>query len=92
MAQASTGCACARIDVHHHFLPPVYVEALGKAGLRTLDGGMPIPAWSAEAAIAMMDRQGIATAMVSLSSPSATSCRPPSGPAWCVRSTRRAQA
>lgn len=71
MAQASTGCACARIDVHHHFLPPVYVDALGKAGLRTLDGGMPIPAWSAEAAIAMMDRQGIATAMVSLSSPSA---------------------
>lgn len=64
------GCACGRIDVHQHFLPEVYVEALSKAGLRTLDGGMPIPVWSAQAAIEMMDRQEIATAMISLSSPS----------------------
>jgi predicted TIM-barrel fold metal-dependent hydrolase len=64
------GCACGRIDVHSHFLPDAYVAALAKAGLRTVDGGMPIPAWSAQAAIEMMDRQEIATAMVSLSSPS----------------------
>lgn len=67
---AGRGCACGRIDVHQHFLPAVYVEALAKAGLRTLDGGMPVPAWSAEAAIQMMDRQQIETAMISLSSPS----------------------
>lgn len=71
MTEAGNGCACGRIDVHHHFVPPVYAEALRKAGLRTLDGGMPVPAWSAEAAIAVMDRQGIDTAIVSLSSPSA---------------------
>lgn len=64
-------CACGRIDVHAHFLPDFYCEALAKAGLRTVDGGMPIPAWNAEAMLAMMDRQQIATAMVSLSSPSA---------------------
>ncbi len=64
-------CACGRIDVHAHFLPEVYARALGRAGLRTLDGGFPVPQWSAAAAIEMMDRQEIATAIVSLSSPSA---------------------
>ena len=64
------GCACGRVDVHAHFLPDFYVEALHKAGLTTLDGGFPIPAWSEAAALEMMDRQQIATAMVSLSSPS----------------------
>lgn len=70
MAETKGGCACGRIDVHQHFLPEVYGQALAKAGLRTVDGGMPVPAWSAEAAIAMMDRQQIETAMISLSSPS----------------------
>src|SRR5580692_380896 len=65
------GCACGRIDVHAHFLPEVYAQALTRAGLTTLDGGFPVPRWSAAAAIEVMDRQEIATAMVSLSSPSA---------------------
>ena len=65
------GCACGRIDVHAHFLPEVYRNALARSGLATLDGGFPIPAWSEVAALEMMDRQGIETAMVSLSSPSA---------------------
>ena len=64
-------CACGRIDVHAHFLPEVYAEALTKAGLTTVDGGMPVPAWSEQAALEVMDRQGIVTAMISLSSPSA---------------------
>lgn len=64
------GCGCGRIDVHQHFLPDFYAEALARAGLKTVDGGMPVPAWSAEAALAMMDRQQIATGMISLSSPS----------------------
>ena len=67
----SGGCACGRIDVHQHFLPDFYIAALAKAGLKTVDGGMPIPAWSAQAAIEMMDRQQIETGMISLSSPSA---------------------
>src|SRR5689334_21694367 len=62
--------ACGRIDVHAHFLPECYVDALNEAGLQTLDGGFPVPAWSAGAAIEMMDRHDIATAMVSVSSPS----------------------
>ena len=69
--EGDKGCACGRIDVHAHFLPDVYAQALARAGLTSLDGGFPIPAWSAAAALELMDRQGIATAMVSLSSPSA---------------------
>lgn len=65
------GCACGRIDVHAHFLPEVYAKALATAGLTTLDGGFPIPAWSAEGALGVMDRHGVDVAMVSLSSPSA---------------------
>lgn len=67
---SALACGCGRIDVHAHFLPDFYCEALAKAGLATVDGGMPIPAWSAAAALEVMDRQEIATAMVSLSSPS----------------------
>jgi predicted TIM-barrel fold metal-dependent hydrolase len=75
------GCACGRIDVHAHFLPEVYAQALYRAGLTTLDGGFPVPKWSAAAAIEMMDRQEIATAMVSLSSPSAHFLPPAERPA-----------
>jgi len=68
-AETAGGCACGRVDVHAHFLPDFYVQALGKAGLKTLDGGFPVPSWSEKAAIEMMDRHQIATAMISLSSP-----------------------
>jgi len=75
------GCACGRIDVHAHFLPEVYLRALAAAGLTTLDGGFPVPKWSAAAAIEMMDRQQIATAIVSLSSPSTHFLPPEDRPA-----------
>jgi 6-methylsalicylate decarboxylase len=68
-SMTEAACDCGRIDVHAHFLPEPYVEALSRVGLRTLDGGFPAPVWNADAAIEMMDRQQIATAMVSLSSP-----------------------
>lgn len=71
MSNNST-CFCGgdhKIDVHAHFLPPCYTDALAKAGMTTLDGGFPVPQWSAEAALQMMDAQGIGHAMVSLSSP-----------------------
>ena len=57
-----------RIDVHHHILPRLYVEALAKAG-HAGGGGMPFPAWDPESTLAMMDRQGIATAVTSISAP-----------------------
>lgn len=59
----------ARIDVHQHIVPPVWAEALAARGLDS--GGWAIPSWSPRAAIAMMDRQGIATGVLSVTSPGA---------------------
>src|SRR5262245_8835483 len=57
------------IDVHAHFLPPVYLDALRDAGLKTVDGGIALPQWSSAQALALMDEIGIAGAMLSISSP-----------------------
>ena len=57
------------IDVHAHFLPPVYLEALRDAGLKTVDGGIALPQWSPEQALAIMDEIGVAGAVLSISSP-----------------------
>lgn len=58
-----------KIDVHAHFLPPGYREALIANGQSQPDGFPILPTWSAEAHLAMLDRVGIRTAMLSVSSP-----------------------
>ena len=58
------------VDVHMHFLPEVYRTQLAAAGLKTLDGGMPVPAWSETLALETMDRLGVEVAILSVSSPS----------------------
>lgn len=60
---------CPRIDVHAHFLPSFYREAMVKAGLTHPDGMSAIPEWSEQAAFESMDKLGVATAMLSISSP-----------------------
>ena len=55
----------SRIDVHQHLLPPEFVAALDRHGMAAW-GRFP---WSAESAIATMDRHGIATGILSLSTP-----------------------
>jgi predicted TIM-barrel fold metal-dependent hydrolase len=57
-----------RVDVHHHILPPAYVSALAGIGISG-GGGVPFPAWSAEEALAVMDRNGIQAAVTSISTP-----------------------
>ena len=57
-----------RIDVHFHYLSPEYREKMIDAVGGSPDG-FAAPQWSAEAALAMMDRMGIATGMLSVSSP-----------------------
>lgn len=57
------------IDVHAHFLPPAYQEALRGAGFTSLDGGVPVPKWSPERALAIMDEIGLTGAVLSVSSP-----------------------
>jgi len=58
-AQAKT-----RIDVHHHFVPPVHADAMATRR----SGGRP-PKWSPQMSLDEMDKSGIATAIVSLVQP-----------------------
>ncbi|HEY2859310.1 MAG TPA: amidohydrolase family protein [Terracidiphilus sp.] len=51
-----------RIDVHHHLFPPAYRAAIGTQAA-------PLPQWSPAQSIEEMDKGGIATAVLSLSSP-----------------------
>jgi len=57
-----------RTDVHHHILPQEYVTALAGVGVTNV-GRVAFPKWSIETTLAMMDRQGIATALTSFSAP-----------------------
>ena len=56
-----------RIDTHHHIVPAAYAAWLKRKGMAA--GGLPIPEWSADAAIALMDKYGIQTAILSVSTP-----------------------
>jgi predicted TIM-barrel fold metal-dependent hydrolase len=54
--------AGARIDVHHHLLPPFYIRAMQESVAAT---GRPLPKWSPEISLEAMDKNGIATAILS---------------------------
>ena len=56
-----------RIDVHHHVVPPSYGQWLRDRGLAA--GGLPIPDWSPEASLELMDERGMETAILSVSTP-----------------------
>jgi 6-methylsalicylate decarboxylase len=56
-----------RIDTHAHIVPPAYRAWLIEKGLDA--GGLPIPAWSVEAALENMDANAIETAILSVSTP-----------------------
>jgi len=58
-----------RIDVHHHIIPPVYLEAMRRVGIADPIPGVDYPDWDVQTTLAVMDRQGIATAIVSISEP-----------------------
>jgi len=57
----------SRIDTHNHVVPPFYADWLRAKG--ALAGGLPIPSWDVEAALAVMDRHDIAAAVLSVSTP-----------------------
>jgi 6-methylsalicylate decarboxylase len=57
------------IDVHAHYLPDFYREALVETGRDQPDGFPYVPEWSAEEHVAVMDRLGIERSMLSVSSP-----------------------
>lgn len=61
-----------KVDVHAHYLPADYRQALIDNGQSHPDGFPVLPTWSAAAHLEMMDRLGIGTSMLSVSSPGVT--------------------
>ncbi|MEZ3181584.1 amidohydrolase [Streptomyces pimonensis] len=57
------------LDVHAHFLTDSYVRRAREAGHELPDGVPAWPTWSAAAHLELMDRCGIETSMLSISSP-----------------------
>lgn len=60
---------CHRIDVHHHILPPNYVDIVGDDRIGPLILSGKTPEWTPQMSIEAMDRNGIKTAVTSISAP-----------------------
>jgi predicted TIM-barrel fold metal-dependent hydrolase len=54
-----------RIDIHHHMLPDIYLEALKGRGHDI----SALPEWTPESSLALMDSMGIDKSILSVSSP-----------------------
>lgn len=61
----------ARIDTHHHCIPPLYRKVLTVAGIDEA-GGRALPDWSPEASLETMDALDVGTAILSVSTPGTT--------------------
>lgn len=59
----------SRIDVHFHYLPAFYRDALAEAGLERPDGIASLPEWSEAGMFETMDALQIERAYLSISSP-----------------------
>ena len=69
---ASAQSAGRRIDLHHHFFPPAFVEAQRNAAARQNRPaalGSAITSWSPAKTVEAMDRNGIGTAVLSIATP-----------------------
>jgi predicted TIM-barrel fold metal-dependent hydrolase len=72
VAQTSAAGAKLRlIDVHHHILPPVYMAEARQRVVAQGQGYLPasVLQWTPENTLTEMDRSGVATAVVSISTP-----------------------
>lgn len=58
------------VDVHHHILPPEYLDALADLGV-TRSIGVAFPRWSAEEDLRRMDALAVHAAVASFSTPAA---------------------
>jgi 6-methylsalicylate decarboxylase len=65
LAQMSEKAKSHRIDIHHHITPPVWLEALKKAGLTN----PPAFNWTLQRSLDDMDKAGVATAITSPTTP-----------------------
>lgn len=63
-----TSATSGRIDVHHHLIPPAFTAAMEARGLTEV-ASTPLPKWTAQHSLDVMDLNGIETAITSLSAP-----------------------
>lgn len=73
-----------RVDTHHHLIPPAYRNALRKARIDEA-GGRALPEWSTDASLQTMAELGIATAILSVSTPGTTFLPDPADAAALAR-------
>lgn len=66
LAPTTSGTWRNAIDVHHHIVPPFYVDALADLGIPLFLPGVDRPSWSVDTSLEMMDRQGIRAAVISI--------------------------
>jgi len=71
VAQTSAGRNTRLIDVHHHILPPVYMVEARERVIAQGQGYLPAPVleWTPENSLTEMDQNGVAAALVSISTP-----------------------
>jgi predicted TIM-barrel fold metal-dependent hydrolase len=71
LAQAPAAPQRFRIDMHHHFLPPKYIKEEHERNASYSHNLAPsqLAAWSPQQALEEMDKNGIATAIASISTP-----------------------
>ncbi len=70
-AQAPAATAPKLIDVHHHIVPPFWFEEV-KDRIAAQGGGRIIPTWygwSPQKAVEAMDKNGVQTALISMTTP-----------------------
>jgi 6-methylsalicylate decarboxylase len=72
LAQTAPGADPRRVDVHHHFFPPEYLEPLAAWNKQEgIADGLQAPQrdWTVAKALDDMDKSGVATGMLSISTP-----------------------
>jgi predicted TIM-barrel fold metal-dependent hydrolase len=69
MAQGAPQSIAHRIDIHHHILPPFYLQEVGKEIRATAPGFPQLFDWTPEKTLADMDTHSVATAVLSMSTP-----------------------
>ncbi|MFX1498145.1 MAG: amidohydrolase family protein [Promethearchaeota archaeon] len=57
-----------RIDIHHHIVPPIYLSSLARFNITKVSSSS-FPNWNPEQSLELMDRQNIAIALTSISTP-----------------------
>lgn len=76
-----------RIDVHQHLIPSTWLSALESRGGSV---GWPVPQWSSQKAVDLMDAHGIATGIVSVTAPGVVlNPAPVTGPDQAARELAR---